>query len=122
MQAIDYSELLDPAKLQAVVPQGAAQADGLYGQGEGVQFSLRYQEGRIFQEVVRLSEGALLLASENTIGDAQSYHQVVTDSDWLHIQFRISGGGREIFPQSGVVETPNHSCIVARYAASGARA
>jgi len=115
MQAFDYSKILDNATLEAVVPQEAMQSEGLYRHGEGIQFRLNYQTHPVLQEVVRLGDEAFLFASENSTGIGEPYRQVVSDSDWVHIQFRLSGGGHETFLGSGVVQTPERSCIVARY-------
>jgi len=68
------------------------------------------------QEVVRIAEGALLFASDFSPADRQLLHQqVIKDSDWVHIQFRIQGGGHERVSTRDVVETPDQSCVVVRY-------
>jgi AraC family transcriptional regulator, transcriptional activator of the genes for pyochelin and ferripyochelin receptors len=115
MQAIDYSKLLDSPTLRAVVPQEAIQSEGLYSRGEGIQFRLNYQAHPVLQEMVRLGDEAFLFASENSTGIGEPYRQVVSDSDWVHIQFRLNGGGHETFLGAGVLQTPERSCIVARY-------
>jgi AraC-like DNA-binding protein len=115
MQTIDFTELIDPAVLQTVVPKDASLVEGLYESGEGAQFKSHHQARRISQEVVRLAEGALLMASESESEKTTTCQQVVTGSDWVHIQFRLTGGGQETFPLSEVIQTPNRSCIVARY-------
>src|ERR1700689_1486198 len=95
MQPIDFSQLLNQRFAQEVMPPEAAPADGVYRNNDGIQFRSRDRNGGLVQDIVRLGRGALLFASDYSNGDAQLHHQSVTDSDWVHIQFRINGGGCE---------------------------
>jgi AraC family transcriptional regulator, transcriptional activator of the genes for pyochelin and ferripyochelin receptors len=115
MQAIDYSKLLDSPAIRTFVPSEAMPDEDIYQRDEGIQFRSRHERHHVYQEIVRLSDGAFLFASEDSSVEARPYQQVVSDSDWVHIQFRLSGGGCEDIPRVGVVQTPEKFCIVARY-------
>jgi AraC family transcriptional activator of pyochelin receptor len=113
MQAIDFSTLVET--IRTFVPPSASLDENIYERDEGVR--VRSAEGRdqILQEIVRLGEGAFLFASEDASAAGGRYQQVVHDSDWIHIQFRVSGGGCENIAPAGVIGTPEKFFIVARY-------
>jgi AraC family transcriptional activator of pyochelin receptor len=114
MQAIDYSRFLDSRAVRAVVPSEAIPDEDIYECDQGIRF--RSGQGHRFcWEIVRLAEGAFLLASQNSAGEMLNYRQLVSGSDWIHIQFRLNGGGCEDIARTGVVQTPEGSCIVSRY-------
>jgi AraC family transcriptional regulator, transcriptional activator of the genes for pyochelin and ferripyochelin receptors len=114
MQAIDYSKFLDSGTVRAFVPSEAVPDEDIYECDQGIRF--RSGQGRSFcWETVRLAEGAFLLASQNSAGEMLNYRQFVSGSDWIHIQFRLNGGGCEDIARTGVVQTPEGSCIVSRY-------
>jgi AraC family transcriptional regulator, transcriptional activator of the genes for pyochelin and ferripyochelin receptors len=116
MQAIEYSKLLDSTIIRTLVPTEAIHDEGIYQRDDGIQFRSRSEKHCIFQEIVRLGDAAFLFASQDRSRDvAPPHYQVVHDGDWIHIQFRLSGGGREDIARAGVVETPESSCIIARY-------
>lgn len=114
MQAIDYSKLLDCTAVHSFLPSEATLDEALYERGQGIQF---HAEGRrrMCLENVRLAECAFLLASQDTSGEVLNYRQCVKESDWVHMQFRLDGGGWEDIAQTGVMQTPGRSCIVSRY-------
>jgi AraC family transcriptional regulator, transcriptional activator of the genes for pyochelin and ferripyochelin receptors len=114
MQAIDFSKFLDGRVVRAFVPSEAVADEDIYECDQGVRF--RSGERHSFcWETARLTEGAFLLASQNSAGELLNYRQLVSESDWVHIQFRLNGGGCEDIAQTGVVQTPEGSCIVSRY-------
>jgi AraC family transcriptional regulator, transcriptional activator of the genes for pyochelin and ferripyochelin receptors len=113
MQTIDYSEYLDPRAARAFVSPDVTLDEEVYGGDDGIQF--RSEGSRRVWECVRLTEGAFLLASQDPAGDVLNYRQCVSGSDWVHIQFRLSGGGCENLSGTGVVQTPEGSCVVSRY-------
>jgi len=110
-----FNRLLDPGFVAQVVSPGSVQAHGVYQRNEGLQFRTPERRSRLVQEVVHLTDGALLLASDYSLSDASVQHQVVSDSDWIHIQFRLNGAGQECVSNTNLIETPTGSCVVVRY-------
>lgn len=114
MHAIDYSTFLDGKAIRLFVPSEATPDEDIYDSDQGIRF--RSQERhRVCWETVCLAEGAYLLASQNSAGEVLSYRQLVSGSDWVHVQFRLNGGGSEDIARTGIVQTPEGSCIVSRY-------
>lgn len=114
MQIIDYSTFLDSAAVRGFVSSEAAQDEDIYDGDEGIRFCSD-ERHHVCWESVRLAEDAFLLASQDSAGAVLNYRQVVSGSDWVHIQFRLNGGGCEDIARTGTVETPAGSCIVSRY-------
>jgi AraC-like DNA-binding protein len=110
MQIFDYSRLVD-----ATTGLWGPQTPHTYHQGDGVQFLSEQRRGDLLQETVRLSDRAFLLASDFAPEVQQPHQQIVNGTDWIHIQFRFSGGGFENISDRHVIETPENSCILARY-------
>jgi len=115
MQAIDFNRFLDTKAVDQLMPQGALRVDGIYHCADGLQMRIPGRDGELVQETVRISDHALLFASDFSPGCAQRHRQLVSESDLIHIQFRLSGGGRENISQQHELETPDKCCIVARY-------
>jgi len=115
IQTIDYASILDESWTGGLLPAGACAADDFYLERDGVHFRSKKQDARLSQDMVRLSDRAFLFASEYALRDAQLHRQIVTQSDWVHVQFRLGGSGREHVSESVVIETPEKSCVVARY-------
>jgi AraC family transcriptional activator of pyochelin receptor len=114
MQAIDYSKFLDSTVVRQFVSSQATPDEEIYECDEGIRFRSE-QRNRVCWEAVRLADGAFLLASEDSPGEVLSYQQAVNESDWVHIQFRLTGGGCEDIARTGVVQTPESTCVVSRY-------
>jgi AraC-like DNA-binding protein len=112
----DFSRFLEATLLERMLPQGPEPIEGIYCDHDGVQLRTRGRAGRQLScEVVRLTEDALLLAT-NVPADGKVQHlQAINDSDWIHIQFRLNGGGHERVSPTDLIETPNRSCVVVRY-------
>lgn len=113
MQTFDYSTLID----DGATPVGAAPLEPIYHRGDGIQFRPQGCRRDILQETVRLNHEAFLLASDY-VPEAKAldaHQQVIRDCDWIHFQFRISGGGFEKVASEHVLETPEKSCVVSRY-------
>jgi AraC family transcriptional activator of pyochelin receptor len=115
MQIIDLSRLLDVAGIENLMPPGAARTEGLYQGNEGVQFRSPGRDSQLIQEIVRLADGVFLLASDYSPEGEQWHRQIVDDSDWLHIQLRLRGGGCERISEADTVATPEKSCVISRY-------
>lgn len=115
MQPIDFSRFLESTAEHGVIPAGGVLSTGLYQGRDGIQFYVRAQNRVAVQDIVRLSERAFLFVSQGPPGCTEQQEQIVSDGDWIHIQFRLNGGGREHIPAAEVIETPENSCIVARY-------
>jgi AraC family transcriptional regulator, transcriptional activator of the genes for pyochelin and ferripyochelin receptors len=113
--SFDFSRLLDSAFAEKVVPPGCVPAQGVYGGRDGLQFRTTGRNSQLVQEVVQVTEGALLLASDFLPTGESLHHQVVNDSDWIHIQFRINGDGHERISKAQTIQTPARSCVVIRY-------
>ena len=115
VQPIDFGEILDVEDSGRYLPSGAAPICGLYERHDGVRYRLETRFGKLVQDVVRISDDALLFACESSLDGALFQQQIVGDRDWSHIQFRISGGGQENIAHSHIVATPEKSCVIARY-------
>ncbi len=112
MQTIDFGHLLDRG---VQLGSGFERLDNAYGGWGGVQFRSAGEGFRSVQDVVRLNDFAYLIASCEDGESEQVHRQVVGDSDWLHFQFRVRGGGAETISAEEIFETPDRSCAVARY-------
>jgi len=116
MQPIDFSGLLDAKKAAVVLPANAQLSYDAYGAEDGVQFKCAdANEDQLIQEIVRIDEEAFLLATDCSARSERTHLQVVSRSDWVHIQFRLAGGGRERVARADTIETPDNCCIIARY-------
>jgi AraC family transcriptional regulator, transcriptional activator of the genes for pyochelin and ferripyochelin receptors len=112
----DFSRFLEATLLERMLPQGSEPVEGIYCDHDGVQLRTRGRAGRQLScEVVRLTEDALLLATNVPADGKVQHQQAINDSDWIHIQFRLNGGGHERVSPTGLIETPNRSCVVVRY-------
>lgn len=111
MEAIDYRSLLR----SDVAPLGGVPIDGLYQQGDGAQFRSFGSGGTLVSEVVRLTDNALLLAGDYSPQGASAHRQLVSDDDWIHMQFRYSAGGFELMSDGDQIDLPPRTCIVAQY-------
>jgi AraC family transcriptional activator of pyochelin receptor len=114
MQAIDYTKLLESTAARVFVPLGATRDEAAYEGEQGIRFRSDGKQN-LCCENVRLAEGAFLFVSRNSPGDILTYRQTVSESDWIHIQFRLLGCGWENINRTGVIQTPQGSCIVGRY-------
>lgn len=113
MQTLDYTSFLDRAAARALVSADVTLDEDIYECDQGIQF--RSEGNRHVWECVRLAEGALLLAAQDSVAEMLSHRQVVNQGDWIHVQFRLNGGGCEDIARTGVVQTPEGSCVVSRY-------
>lgn len=115
MELTDYQTLIDPTKTYGGVHSSAE----IYTDGNGVHYRSDPLDsdpsGRFFHEAVRISDHAFLLLTELAPSEAKTYSQIVEGADWLHIQFRFLGTGREEIAERYSVETPERSCLVSRY-------
>jgi AraC-like DNA-binding protein len=115
MGVTDYQTLIDPSKTYA----GLHYSADVYANGDGVQYRSDpvqgSSSGRFFHEAVRISDQAVLLLTELMPSERGTYTQIVEGGDWLHIQFRFLGSGREEIGDRFSVETPERSCLVSRY-------
>jgi|SRR5580693_4726178 AraC family transcriptional activator of pyochelin receptor len=111
----DFTTLLDATVVEQVIPSGSVPAQGLYQAPDGVQFRTADRNSQLVQEVVQLAEGAFLFACDYSPPAELLHRQVLNDSDWIHIQFRLNGGGSECVSDTEVIETPARSCVVIRY-------
>jgi AraC family transcriptional activator of pyochelin receptor len=115
MQPIDFSKLLNERGAETVMPRRAVLTEGIYQCGEGVHFRTAKGNSELIQDIVRLSDGAFLFFSNHVPECDQWHRQIVADSDWLHIQFRLSGGGGERVSEGPIIETAAKSCVISRY-------
>jgi AraC family transcriptional regulator, transcriptional activator of the genes for pyochelin and ferripyochelin receptors len=116
MQATNYTTLLNQGSLASrIAAHRAMHIEEIYRNGNGVLYRGRGREHRYTSEIVRLTADAILLATDCFDNAESRKNQIIEDGDWIHIQFRLNGGGHENCRQIGVVRTPAQSCIVARY-------
>jgi AraC family transcriptional regulator, transcriptional activator of the genes for pyochelin and ferripyochelin receptors len=111
---VDFSRFLEATLVQRVLPLGAEPIQGTYGDCEGLQLRTLGRGRQLSCDVVRLTDDALLLATDVPAGGGQ-HQQAVNDADWIHIQFRLNGDGHERLSTNDLIETPPRSCVVARY-------
>ena len=116
MQALPICDQIRSSSGSAIF-RGAATIEDVYDAGDGIQYRTPDAAHRLLQDRARLSEGAMLLATDYAPAEDLRQHQIVADCDWIHIQFRLSGGGQEIVSHTEVVDTPPKSCVVTRYPA-----
>jgi AraC family transcriptional regulator, transcriptional activator of the genes for pyochelin and ferripyochelin receptors len=115
MNVINYRDLLENAQPNQVAALSDADAPDVYQDKNNLVFRSRTGATSLYREVMRIGDDALLLASDCRGGLDATAGQVIDDSDWIHIQIRLDGGGYEHLPDAGTVATPHRSCIVARY-------
>lgn len=114
MRPIDFSGLLDVPTVLAVLPAGAKLSHRAYEE-EGLQFRCEAQADDLIQEFVRIADDAFLLATDCAPRGERKHVQIVNRSDWVHVQLRLSGGGRERVDGKKVIETPDNACVITRY-------
>lgn len=117
MKAVDYTTLLDaddharsggPARL-------AIDIDRVYRDRDSVRYRSRNTSNGYRREVMRVAGEGLLLSTDCSAGEERVSRQIVSESDWVHLQFRMDGDGHESLSTSLFVATPPQSCIVTRY-------
>jgi len=113
-KAFDFRRLLDATFAQQVLADDCVPAEGIYEGRDGMQLRTGGPRSQLVQEAVQVTEGALLFASDSSAAGSWTHKQLVSDSDWVHFQFRLSGGGEEKVCNTSV-NTPDKSCTVVRY-------
>jgi len=63
---------------------------------------------------VKISDDILVIMSDFARGFSGSSVHYTSGGDWLHIQFRLSGGGREGITEDAMISTPAGSCVTIR--------
>lgn len=114
MKAIDYSKFLEPDHVADSGLQVLASRE-LYGDHRGIEYRYDMARGKGRQEAVGFDNELFLIAGDVTPCPPGVQRQVVTDGDWIHIQFRAGGRAREVLPQGGFVQTDPYSCVITRY-------
>jgi len=112
---MQLAELTSILGIQPALPAGRQPVSEIYQGCGGIQLRSTDENSGYVEEIVRLSERAFLLASDCAAKGNQQERQTLSDTDWVHIQFRVRGGGRETVSRTNVVETPESSCVVVRY-------
>lgn len=116
MQTVNFSAALEnDGGMRRTMARRALSIDEAYRTRDGVQYRASDGSGRYFHEVVRLDEGAILMCTDAVQNTDVQTRQIVTEDDWLHIQFRLSGEGQDKLAPGCAVEIPDRSCVVARY-------
>jgi AraC-like DNA-binding protein len=115
MEAIDLARVLDNNGLERAFGPGGMPVEDAYGGCGGMHVRASRGQRGLIQDVARLSDGAFMLASDYRPGQKLAHRQVVRTSDWVHIQLRLSCGGRETVDDAAVLETPVRTCVVSRY-------
>jgi len=114
MGAIDYLKFRDPDHL-AVNGAKILEARQLYGDQSGIEYRYDVLNGQGRQEAVRFDDDLHLLFGEVAPYKQSVKHQIVSEGDWIHIQFRVSGGGNECVGDGSSTATDPHTCIITRY-------
>jgi AraC family transcriptional regulator, transcriptional activator of the genes for pyochelin and ferripyochelin receptors len=116
MQLADYIDYCQKQALNASqAPTGDTSVRAIYQDSDGIRFRSGDALGESLHETLRLSDRALLLATDFSRPRADFQEQVFPGDDWIHLQFRCSGSGHETVSGSHPIETPEHSCIISRY-------
>ncbi len=117
MQAapLDYANYLDPSTFSARFGQNFEADTALYDNPLGIRIKWRDASHSGVQEMVQLADGAFLLTSVAQQGSAYHRQRSAKGSDWIHIQFRVQGGGYDELLGGEVLDIPERTCIVSRY-------
>lgn len=115
LRQFDYGNLFSFREAEAVLGQrflGHVRAER-DRHGHSVRGALQPGGGHV--EYCSFDGDVLLVASELPEGLSGRSTQLISDGDWVHIQFRLSGGGTESRASDRPFQTPAGSCIVSRH-------
>lgn len=115
MQPIDFSTVLEADYRNEFMGHSVVSDAHIYQGSDGVQLRSQGTANHLRQDMVRLSDSMFLFASDHSPEGERRHRQIVNNSDWLHLQFRLSGGGHERIAGNTVIETPARACTVTRY-------
>lgn len=119
MQPVDYNRILEhpfPSRRKHRACAAEIPIREIYRDKFGMQQMAADGSGIYFNEVARISEaGALLVCTESCENYESETRQIVSDGDWIHVQFRVDGDGSEELAGITPYETPAKSCVITRY-------
>jgi AraC family transcriptional regulator, transcriptional activator of the genes for pyochelin and ferripyochelin receptors len=110
MQVLDYCALIHNTPAL-----GRSPVSGIYEYGDGVQVRAAGRDRGLISEVVRLGDEALLLAGDYVPDGNTMHRQIVSQKDWVHLQFRFSAGGSERINAMQVTDLPQRGCVISHY-------
>lgn len=110
----DYSRLFDADFLATIASGRATSLREYYRRADS--FDLRYDLPRKsgMLEYMKISNDIVVVMSEFLHGFCGTTAQTTADGDWLHVQFRLAGGGREGVDTSHLIATPSGYCATIR--------
>jgi AraC-like DNA-binding protein len=115
MQTFDYLRFFDADYVTRNAAFEQFSVAERYGSGSAISYRLLGQSCTGYQEVVRLADDLLLIIGEVSPIAESIGQQIITDGDWIHIQFRLSGGGEESVSAGSHFDTHPRSCTLVRY-------
>jgi len=115
MRPFDYLHVLQPDYVTATAGLGVSSVRRPYGDDMGVRYNFDLQSGHAVQELVWFENNLLLLFGSISPFEGSIQHQIVSDGDWVHVQFQIDGSGEEMIGGGPRMETGAQSCLISRY-------
>lgn len=114
MRAIDYLRFLEPdhvtaAGFRVIETRRPCEDSG------GIEYVLAVARGEGRQEAVRFTDELFLLTGYTAPCAKGAHRQVVTDGDWIHIQYQVRGSGHEVIGSSHPIHASPSSCVITRY-------
>jgi len=111
---LDYRDLFSPSFAEAVVANRFGTDVIALRDNDG--HSIRSIDDRRngFLEYCTFGDDVLLVVSEVQRREAGQSVQITSDGDWLHMQFRVAGGGCEQIGGLPALETPEGSFTMVR--------
>jgi AraC-like DNA-binding protein len=111
---VDYTQALTVRRALAEQACDGFSADEIYDSQDGLRYSLSKGPLVGTSEIVRIADGVILLASDLQCQSTISRRQVVTNGDWIHIQFRITGSGTEMPDGDRSFYLEGSNCVITR--------
>lgn len=108
-RVVDYLTLLQPANALA---SNLLSTIEVYNNKQGVRFYCNEEKERGVREVVSFHDDIILLSNRCTISAVSPY--LVSQGDWIHMQFIVKGAARERIGHGEFIDMPEQTCIVFR--------
>lgn len=108
----DYLRFFEPEYVSAAGGAGFS-VRSRYGGDRGITYS--FHDGEGVQEVLRVENDLLLILCDSNRVEEATQKQIVTEGDWIHIQFRLSGRSQERIGGRECLAASPGTCIISRY-------
>lgn len=112
---VDYQRLLDPDSMGASLAGADIEVDYPYLEGFGIRYRMTTADVRGEIEVVRLAEDAVIMFSDVSGGGEIAQRHVVSDGDWIHMQFRLTGLSTDEFTEDDLATGSEQTCLIVRH-------